>query len=42
VTKFGTVGSGTEQMSYPVGVAVDPRGNVWIDDNNNRVDHWIR
>jgi hypothetical protein len=29
-------------MNYPVGVAVDPRGNVWVDDNNNRVDHWIR
>lgn len=40
ITKFGAFGSGAEQMDYPTGVALDPRGNVWIADNNNRVDHW--
>ena len=40
VTKFGTKGTGGEQMEYPVGVAVDERGNVWVTDDNNRVDHW--
>ena len=42
VTKFGSYGTGSEQMNYPTSVVVDPRGNVWITDNNNRVDHWAR
>ncbi len=42
VSQFGTKGSGAEQMNYPVGVAVDPRGNVWVTDDNERVDHWLR
>jgi tripartite motif-containing protein 71 len=40
VTKFGTKGTGGEQMEYPVGVAVDERGNVWVVDDNDRVDSW--
>jgi DNA-binding beta-propeller fold protein YncE len=41
MTKFGTKGTGSEQMEYPVGVAVDERGNVWVaDGGNNRVDNW--
>jgi DNA-binding beta-propeller fold protein YncE len=40
VTKFGTKGTGSEEMEYPTGVAVDERGNVWVADDNNRVDHW--
>ena len=40
VTKFGRKGAGGEQMEYPTGVAVDERGNVWVTDDNNRVDKW--
>jgi hypothetical protein len=40
VTQFGGFGTGSKQMNYPTSVTIDPRGNVWITDNNNRVDQW--
>jgi RHS repeat-associated protein len=44
VTKFGSAGSGAGQFSfgYPMGIAADGKGDVWVSDTgNNRVEKWI-
>ena len=41
VSAFGSQGSGSGQLSGPVGDAVDSSGNVWVTDRaNNRVDEF--
>jgi len=43
ITQFGSAGSGEGQFSfgYPMGLARDKKGNLWIADaNNNRVQKW--
>ncbi len=38
---FGSLGVANQQLQYPKGLAVDPRGYVWIvDDLNNQIDKW--
>jgi hypothetical protein len=42
-TQFGTKGSGAGQFnfSYPMGLTIDTKGDVWItDSNNNRIEKW--
>ena len=44
VTKFGSAGSGAGQFSfgYPMGIAADGKGDVWVSDTgNNRVEKWV-
>src|SRR4029077_5495151 len=37
--RAGISGSGSGQFNTPVGLAVDPHGNLWVaDDSNNRVE----
>src|SRR5207342_294127 len=39
--QFSSDGSGRGQVSLPFGLALDPRGNVWVTDNvNSRVERW--
>jgi hypothetical protein len=41
--QFGTAGSGAGQFSFgwPMGIAADGNGNLWIaDTSNNRVQKW--
>jgi sugar lactone lactonase YvrE len=39
LTKWGSGGSGNGQFDYPVGMAVDGSGNVYVaDENNGRVE----
>ena len=43
VTQFGSAGSGVGQfsLSYPMGIATDNQGSLFVaDTNNNRVEHW--
>ncbi len=43
VTQFGSKGSGEGQFSftYPMGIAADSSGGLWITDaNNNRIQKW--
>jgi RHS repeat-associated protein len=43
VAKFGTAGTGAGQFSFgwPMGIAADGKGNLWISDTgNNRVQKW--
>lgn len=42
VTSFGTPGSDNERMNSPVALALDVKGNIWVTDNKNQIDHWIR
>ena len=38
IKQWGSKGTGIGQFLYPIGIAVDPSGNVFISDNgNNRV-----
>lgn len=38
-SSFGSSGNGNGQLSYPIGVTVDPSGNVWVADQlNNRIE----
>jgi sugar lactone lactonase YvrE len=40
-SSFGEAGSGTGELSSPVGIAVDASGNEWVTDpGNNRVDEF--
>lgn len=36
VRKWGTEGSGNDQMSHPTGIALDAENNVYITDSGNR------
>ena len=39
--RAGISGSGSGQFNTPTGIAVDPRGNVWVvDHENNRVEEF--
>jgi tripartite motif-containing protein 71 len=39
ITQWGSQGSGDGQFLYPVGIAVDASGNVYVaDSNNNRIE----
>ena len=35
ITKWGTYGTGNGQFNYPIGVAVDSTGNVYVADSGN-------
>ncbi len=38
LSQFGSLGSGNGQFRYPVGIAFDSTGNIYIaDSGNNRV-----
>jgi RHS repeat-associated protein len=44
LAKFGTAGTGSGQFSFgwPMGIAADGKGTIWISDTgNNRVQKWI-
>lgn len=36
LTQWGTLGSGPGEFDYPVGIAVDPAGFVYVADGNNQ------
>ncbi len=39
--QFGSFGTGSGQFQYPFGIALDPRGNVWVaDSGNDRIEEW--
>src|SRR5580658_2937146 len=39
IAAWGSYGTGDGQLSYPFGVAVDSKGNVFVSDNgNNRIE----
>jgi sugar lactone lactonase YvrE len=40
-SSFGSEGAGDGQFKHPGDVAVDPKGNLWVvDENNNRVEEF--
>lgn len=44
VGQFGSAGSGPGQFSldFPMGIASDSKGHIWVSDpNNNRVQQWL-
>ena len=41
LTQFGSQGSGEGQLTYPIGLAVDSNGSVWVSDlGTGRVEKW--
>lgn len=38
--RAGTSGSGNGEFTAPNGITVDPNGNVWVTDGNNRVQEF--
>ncbi|HEV3318452.1 MAG TPA: 6-bladed beta-propeller [Solirubrobacteraceae bacterium] len=39
--KYGLPGSGEGQLNYPLGLAIDAHGNMWVaDENNSRVEEF--
>lgn len=34
-SSFGTAGTGNGQFAHPAGIAVDPKGNLWVVDENH-------
>lgn len=43
LSQFGSAGAGAGQFSfaYPTGIAADRKGDLWVSDNNNRIQKWL-
>jgi sugar lactone lactonase YvrE len=40
LTQFGSAGKGPGQFSYASYIAIDPTGNIWVDNADSEVQRW--